>query len=342
MDRDLTIDIARGIGIILVVIGHVAVPFYDNLYILIYLFHMPLFFFMSGAFYRRGISFCSDVYKKIRSILCPYFIFAILGNGSFLLRDMLFGCKVTSSHLFITLINAINTPLWFLVSLFICFFIYELLNFSTSVLFQFLASVVISLIGCFACYKNYNIPLISQALLMLFYYSLGHIFMQWKGGMLYEICKFSKTYNLLALIIFFVCCTIFDKRPNVSTLEFMGHPIAFFFGSIAGIWSCIHISCLISTLKNISIRRFIAHLGENSLFIMGLHFYLIFHVYFFSIPILMRIFAMMGYVKTGEDIKSMGILNICIAIIVIALSSKLGDFLNFYIPGLFRAKSRNR
>lgn len=42
--RDSTIDIAKGIGIFLVVLGHFTV-FASPLYHYIYLFHMPLFFF---------------------------------------------------------------------------------------------------------------------------------------------------------------------------------------------------------------------------------------------------------------------------------------------------------
>lgn len=46
--RDSVIDIAKGIGIFLVVFGHVPLPM--DLITPIYLFHMPLFFFLSGMF----------------------------------------------------------------------------------------------------------------------------------------------------------------------------------------------------------------------------------------------------------------------------------------------------
>ncbi len=52
--RLLTVDVARGIGILLVVLGHNAV-FRESshaLYEAIYLFHMPLFFFVSGVTFR--------------------------------------------------------------------------------------------------------------------------------------------------------------------------------------------------------------------------------------------------------------------------------------------------
>ena len=50
LHRDNTIDITRGIAIILVVIGHSGIsPYFWNI---IYFFHMPLFFFISGCFIK--------------------------------------------------------------------------------------------------------------------------------------------------------------------------------------------------------------------------------------------------------------------------------------------------
>ena len=68
------IDIARGIGILLVVMGHndfaVVSPF---VYKLIYSFHMPLFFFLSGYFINPSIQFWSFFKKRFNSLLKPYF-----------------------------------------------------------------------------------------------------------------------------------------------------------------------------------------------------------------------------------------------------------------------------
>lgn len=333
MNRDYSIDIAKGIGIILVVIGHVAVPYAEELYIFIYMFHMPLFFFLSGLFFQRN-NFETDIYRKIRSLIVPYFVFAVLGNSSYLLRNLLFGYNIENFS-FLYLINAINSPLWFLISLFICFLIYELLSFFKSKWLQLCLSSITSLIGCWLAYLNFRVPFICQALPMLFYYSLGHNFMRWKCGIIYRMCKESKISAICALITLMVCCSVFNKRPNVSTLEFMGHPIAFFFGSIAGIWCCIYISSFIVKRTN-KIKLYLIYLGENTLYIMGLHIYIIFHIYFFCIPILMRVFAIMGEEKNGEEIKTFGILNIFIVIITIILSSKLGDIFRCYTPWLFR------
>lgn len=68
------IDIARGIGIVLVVMGHndfaAVSPF---LYKVIYSFHMPLFFFLSGYFFNAAIGFWEFFKKRFHGIMKPYF-----------------------------------------------------------------------------------------------------------------------------------------------------------------------------------------------------------------------------------------------------------------------------
>lgn len=67
------IDIARGIGILLVVLGHndfaLVSPF---AYQVIYSFHMPLFFFLSGYFINPFIGFWEFAKKRFNSLLKPY------------------------------------------------------------------------------------------------------------------------------------------------------------------------------------------------------------------------------------------------------------------------------
>jgi polysaccharide biosynthesis protein PslL len=68
------IDVARGIGILLVVMGHndfsLISPFFHKL---IYSFHMPLFFFLSGYFLNTAIGFWSFVKKRFNGLLKPFF-----------------------------------------------------------------------------------------------------------------------------------------------------------------------------------------------------------------------------------------------------------------------------
>ena len=67
------IDIARGVGILLVVMGHndfsLVSPF---AYKLIYSFHMPLFFFLSGYFLNTTIGFWDFFKKRFNTLIKPY------------------------------------------------------------------------------------------------------------------------------------------------------------------------------------------------------------------------------------------------------------------------------
>ena len=67
------IDIAKGIGILLVVMGHndfaLVSPF---LYKFIYAFHMPLFFFVSGMFFKSEVPFLKLLRRRFDTLLKPY------------------------------------------------------------------------------------------------------------------------------------------------------------------------------------------------------------------------------------------------------------------------------
>jgi fucose 4-O-acetylase-like acetyltransferase len=68
------IDIARGLGILLVVMGHNDFAVISPLaYKVIYSFHMPLFFFLSGYFINPTVEFWTFFKKRFNSLLKPYF-----------------------------------------------------------------------------------------------------------------------------------------------------------------------------------------------------------------------------------------------------------------------------
>lgn len=77
MIRDKKIDIAKGIGIILMVMGHSSIPLSVSNFI--WAFHMPLFFFLSGwtQNWERD-SFIQFVKKKLISLACPFIIYSFI------------------------------------------------------------------------------------------------------------------------------------------------------------------------------------------------------------------------------------------------------------------------
>ncbi len=85
MNRIVSLDIAKAICIILVVIGHYAPTHAPNWYMLlnnvIYTFHMPLFMFASGYIYiatKKDVDYRTFLLNKIRRLMIPYFTTSVI------------------------------------------------------------------------------------------------------------------------------------------------------------------------------------------------------------------------------------------------------------------------
>ena len=71
--RNLALDLLRGAGIVLMVLGHYV--HFDFFKAWLYAFHMPLFFVVSGVFFptaETSVSFWGFVKKRAKSLLIPY------------------------------------------------------------------------------------------------------------------------------------------------------------------------------------------------------------------------------------------------------------------------------
>lgn len=133
--RISTIDVAKGLGILLVVFAHVNYINPPNAYI--YSFHMPLFFIISGVVFNASKyhSFFKFAIQKTKALLFPYFLFSLL---SIFLRYGLAILSQDNLHIrdflkhFLQIFIAqhsgtmdFNTPLWFVP----CLFVTEILSY---------------------------------------------------------------------------------------------------------------------------------------------------------------------------------------------------------------------
>lgn len=138
-ERSEWVDIAKGIGILLVVYGHVQqglylsgmnVPpsfFYTEK--IIYSFHMQLFFFLSGFFIERSLSKGTGVFiwDKVKVLLYPYFLWSLLHGGIQVILSPYTNDKLTV----LDLVQVIYKPIahfWFLQALFLSCILYALLK----------------------------------------------------------------------------------------------------------------------------------------------------------------------------------------------------------------------
>lgn len=117
------LDIAKGIGILLVVLGHndfgaISTFFYQ----VIYSFHVPLFFFLSGYFINTSISFFDYFRKRFLSVLLPFwFTIFLIYFASVSFEKM--GFQTALVRIVKSLYGSINYidwgQLWFLPNLFV-------------------------------------------------------------------------------------------------------------------------------------------------------------------------------------------------------------------------------
>lgn len=131
------IDIAKGIGILLVVLGHNDLQAYHPvLYRFIYAFHMPLFFFLSGIFFQPERPIKEIFIRRFNGLIKPlifillfiYGVSVFFGKMSF---AMAFSRLLKSLYMTGPYLNWVQ--LWFLPVLFLinlyAFFFYRGTNF---------------------------------------------------------------------------------------------------------------------------------------------------------------------------------------------------------------------
>ena len=285
--KNNSIVIARGILIFLVVFGHSIITpimnsslFYEYLYNLIYQFHMPAYFFISGFLYintetkynKKNIFF-----SKLKKLLFPYFIFFIvnyfvflfLGNFDFFAnfinnKENVFSIYDFLSQLFLNN-NMFDRHLWFIYCLFLVF-LYKLnFNFKKSKFINLFISLFIYIIFDILNYY-FGLPLIIVYFTKyLFYFELGYL-------LYYKIVNnYSSKYSLISLFIFlifpFFKIIIQDNTIcNYLIISFLGIICA-----INGIYLLFLISNIFISFKNKYILGSLNKLSRQSYNIYLIH-----------------------------------------------------------------------
>lgn len=139
-ERQSWVDVAKGIGILLVVYGHVVRGVLDAgvtapvgilrvVDSIIYSFHMPLFFFLSGLFFvttisRKGVG--GLLWSKIDSLLYPYLVWSVLQGAAEVAFAGRTNIGANWSEVFSLWLP--RAQFWFLYSLFLIFFLMSIVH----------------------------------------------------------------------------------------------------------------------------------------------------------------------------------------------------------------------
>lgn len=273
-DRITWIDSAKGIGIILVVLGHICLVKEEYNYI--NSFHVPLFFFLSGYLVRfeKYDSVRLFITEKFNSIIVPYFYFSLLSYFYWIVIERRFSGNVVSPlAAFVNIFIAPggdqylphNPALWFLPCLFMVAVVFYTLARKQRIVNILLLLLVSLVIG-------YGTTLYLPASLP---WSLGvvptAIVFYGVGFIMKKIPKVCIVSNYIRLVIVCCCMPIGIKISQINECvlvadNFYGSYYRFYLAAFMGITSAVMIA------KMFQSNWLLGYLGRNSMIIFALHF----------------------------------------------------------------------
>lgn len=284
-ERDCTIDCVKGIGIILVVIGHSGCP--NFLYSLIYCFHMPLFFIASGWFFsEKNLSNIKDyIVKKVKNLYVPFLkwslSFLVLHNVFcylYLTQQPTFDICDFGFH-FINIVSRMSGyevellgTFWFFRALlignvlFICsvFFIRKIFgNYINSVK----AVVVIYLGICgILCYSNINIPFYPQGgyrdMMAVMFIGVGVLLKHFVPLINNQLTTLIVMFLILSIVSFYSPTELYQNATILQWLTI----------SFSGIVGFIFILLLSISMRDTMFKKFLVRIGNHTFIIYALHF----------------------------------------------------------------------
>lgn len=276
------VDLARGIGIILMVMGHVG--FGKCFDYVIHAFHMPLFFLISGYFFKpvKDGELIYRIRKRARSLLVPYvsfaagyyFLWIIIGGGINNSKEML--ARLCHIVLFNTDCIPISNAIWFLTSSFFveCVAII-LFKYIKNDIVVFIAAILISAFGVnFRKIFKGEMTVITSTLpirlpwgIDISFAAIGFFVVGYCLRKYRWLDKFRKCNVIVPTVVFFVLCVLSVNTPyvNMRSAEYGNF---FLFYSVAIILSvCLLLisdklyACLGKTL----VIQEICHIGKDSI-----------------------------------------------------------------------------
>lgn len=342
LERNHIIDIAKGIGIILVVFGHVINSNVDifgkNVNNMIYIFHMPLFFLISGYLtkYEKNIDSKNYIKKKAKGILLPFFNFSLFWFFYWFIIERRFRNQMAAPtikifiNIFLGTINEKyllpNIVLWFLPCLFISEVMYYIIRKINNYYLQNVLVIILFIFGIILCKYNIILPFgLETAFVSIIFLLIGNYFSVNENKI--------KNRKYLVITLFIIFYTIsFMNNGDISMLGHnYGNPVLFLLGAISGSGIVYYLAKLIN--KNIMLSKLISFYGVNSLTIMLCHD-----------PIKRVIAKILSIIlKTSDELIRNNffgslLLTICILLIMIPIIIIINNYLPFIIGKIKKQK----
>lgn len=271
-ERLTYLDVAKGIGILLVVIGHVYAfnrQIVDRFFVIwLYSFHMPLFFIISGMLiaYKDEKDIWKFVKKRIKGILIPYVFFSIFSIIVFAIVND-FSREIFVQNVKATICGVGIDTLWFLPALFfgeVIFFV--LRNLLKNKYVICIISAIIYTLGNFMM-KDYGLICLFLGRICI---AVGFIMI---GNYTMDLIRKRNMpwYGLIVIAILSVILSKINGLVDLNNLVFNNH-ILYLINSLIGTYLILEISKLIDIDE-------ITYWGRNTLIVMATHLNIIYIVF---------------------------------------------------------------
>lgn len=267
--RNLTVDIAKGIGIYLVILGHLTHAG-EIQRTLIHSFHMPLFMLLSGFFFysKPPLELTRKFSKK----------FLLISYATLVIDIMLSLCyTITKGTSFPDLLEWVktlllyggmwkNAPIWFLFSLLLCQLICTLCLRKSR---RLLACVMVVLI-VFDITLVKIIPVVWWPFSVLFafpFFAIGYFGKEHVAA----LKKLDKLWIILPMSVVFIGLTLFNGYTDMYSL-LGGKSYLLFLAT--GVTGSILLLKLASLFNGKAFGKTLAYLGKNTIPILITHYYI--------------------------------------------------------------------
>lgn len=281
MKRYKYLDVARGIGLMLVVISHSCGL---NSYLIN--FYIPLFFVLSGYTYKQGRSYKENIAKKAKRLLIPYFAYSgvlflfylLMGRtreemlhsafGIFYSRFCLYDTTLAEDNVY--LFTIANGAMWYLTAFF-----------AASLVFHLVVDRALRdkkfLIGCTVVLLAVTMALAELPVLLPWSADLigAAVLFMLAGTLLGRAEFFEKKWNpvsVLAVFASYMLLSTVNPGINMSLREYgrygaFSAPVFVIIG-VAGSMLCIWAAKLI---QDIFVGRLLNYIGQNTIIILAFH-----------------------------------------------------------------------
>lgn len=184
------IDVAKGIVIMLMVVGHSSLPKIISDWI--YSFHMPFFFIISGVTTRWDVSIFKFLKNKVIKLMLPFFIYSILN----ILLFPFYGQISLWEYFESIMINGWGgIALWFVPILFLALAIVRTIKGR----YELISIIIILIVGFVLSKYNVSLPwTLATVPIATFWVYIGKLFHK-------VILNINKIGTLISIFLFIIC-----------------------------------------------------------------------------------------------------------------------------------------